>query len=274
MRYFNQSFYFFRENWRESVLPLSVIEVGYSAWDKNRSVERPMGRNFLGIELVTGGDARFVINDKSQIVQAGSVFIKQLKQAHRYETGPSGKLFKRFLSLGGSALPILLKLLELQQINTLQLKNTRWFIDIHKRLIQLGKSRNPGWESDSSQLAYQLLLKLYEESTLNRIAEPIQLCQKLFSQQVEKQFNATDYANFSKTSITHLNRLFNQTFGLSLMAYFRKERLRYAASMLSDTEIRIHDISESLGFNLSFNFSTQFKKEFGISPSEFRRKNN
>ncbi len=80
-----------------------------------------------------------------------------------------------------------------------------------------------------------------------------------------------DISYESKYSKTHMSRLFNKVVGLSLTEYINRRRLSLAAIMLKDTDKPIEYISDIYRFGSSKYFSTVFKKEFGISPSKYRK---
>lgn len=58
--------------------------------------------------------------------------------------------------------------------------------------------------------------------------------------------------------------------GISPADFVRNVRLKRAAQMLADSSLSISEISDRVGFGTARNFSTQFKKMFGVLPSEYR----
>ena len=82
-----------------------------------------------------------------------------------------------------------------------------------------------------------------------------------------------DIAHQSNYSKTHMSRMFNKIVGVSLTEYINRRRLTNTALMLKDTDKPIEYISDIYRFGSSKYFSTMFRKEFGISPSMYRRGN-
>lgn len=70
----------------------------------------------------------------------------------------------------------------------------------------------------------------------------------------------------------HLNRLFHKYFGLSISALRMEMRLLKALSLLRDPDAKIIHIAEECGFNHLGLFNTCFKKRFGASPSQWRKR--
>jgi AraC-like DNA-binding protein len=70
------------------------------------------------------------------------------------------------------------------------------------------------------------------------------------------------YENFRK--------MFKRQNGVSPWRYRILRRLDAAYTMLRNPELQISEIASALGYSSQFEFSAQFKKHLGISPSKFR----
>lgn len=75
-------------------------------------------------------------------------------------------------------------------------------------------------------------------------------------------------AGFSKF---HLHRLFKSVTGQALGDYMLSRRLAQSLGLLSGTKLRVDDIAAELGFYDHSAFSRAFSREFGVSPSHYRR---
>lgn len=70
-----------------------------------------------------------------------------------------------------------------------------------------------------------------------------------------------------------LSRLFKQHQGMNFVKYIGLKKLQLSQRLLLESGKRIQDIAEEVGYNDYRYFRSLFKKEFGISPSEYRRQN-
>jgi AraC-like DNA-binding protein len=70
----------------------------------------------------------------------------------------------------------------------------------------------------------------------------------------------------------HLNRLFHQHFGVSVAALRMEMRLLKAMSLLRDADAKVINVAEQCGFNHLGLFNTCFKRRFGTSPGQWRKK--
>ena len=80
--------------------------------------------------------------------------------------------------------------------------------------------------------------------------------------------------DISKTfcfSTRHLNRVFKNTYGLSIKQWVIRERIRTAAQRLLASDDPIKVIADSCGFaNMSY-FTRQFNKAYNTNPSDYRK---
>ena len=74
-------------------------------------------------------------------------------------------------------------------------------------------------------------------------------------------------------SFCHVNRVFAQETGIPLSRYFHDEKIKYAKTLLTDTNYTLEMIAEKVGYSSSFAFSSFFKKSTGIAPSYYAKNN-
>mgnify|MGYP001275669365 CR=1 FL=1 len=70
---------------------------------------------------------------------------------------------------------------------------------------------------------------------------------------------------------SYLSVLFKKEIGLNFSVYLQKFRLHKAMELLKIPELRINEIAYRVGYQNPSYFTEQFKKEFNITPSEFRK---
>jgi len=86
-----------------------------------------------------------------------------------------------------------------------------------------------------------------------------------------RAFNLKDLADIAKTSVPTVLRLFKRESGTTPGRYHIQSRIKQAEQLLRQSMLSIGQIGEQLGFSSGFHFSNSFKKETGISPSDFAR---
>lgn len=76
----------------------------------------------------------------------------------------------------------------------------------------------------------------------------------------------------AKTGVSraHLARRFNTLVGQPPMTYLRQRRMALAAELLREPDTTLAVVADRVGFANAFALSNAFKKEHGVSPSEYR----
>lgn len=83
-----------------------------------------------------------------------------------------------------------------------------------------------------------------------------------------------DIARYCHCSVSYISHTFQKNTNKSISCFINDTRLEQARLLLSSTEMPLHEIAVDCGYNDPNYLSTVFKKYFGISPTEYRRKMN
>ncbi len=103
-------------------------------------------------------------------------------------------------------------------------------------------------------------------SSDGRIQKAIQYIQQNTNQHLTVGAVA-DYVGFSKS---YFSAYFKKTLGFSVSAFILRCKLEEGKELLQYTDKSISTISEFLCFSSQSHFHTAFKKQFGVTPSEYR----
>ena len=90
----------------------------------------------------------------------------------------------------------------------------------------------------------------------------------------DEEYNADLLAHDIAMSRASLYKKLQTMLGITPTDFIRNVRLKRAAQLLADTQLSINEIADRVGFITARNFSTHFKKMFGVTPSEYRDGNN
>lgn len=83
---------------------------------------------------------------------------------------------------------------------------------------------------------------------------------------------AADLADAAKLSVNRFSTRFHDEVGMTPSAYIRYQRMQMAARMLVYTNLDIQHICTNVGILDSNYFTKCFKKEYGMSPSDYRKR--
>jgi AraC-like DNA-binding protein len=74
-------------------------------------------------------------------------------------------------------------------------------------------------------------------------------------------------------SRAQLHRKMKEMTGLPISEFIRNIRLEQAVRLLKEQKINVTQVAYSVGFSNLAHFSTVFRKQFGVSPSEYIERN-
>lgn len=80
-----------------------------------------------------------------------------------------------------------------------------------------------------------------------------------------------ELARMSRMSRSYLCHQFRKYFESSLTEYVIRKRMSAAQRLLYDMNLRPGEIAQMVAYPDIYQFSKQFKKSFGVSPSQYRR---
>lgn len=84
-----------------------------------------------------------------------------------------------------------------------------------------------------------------------------------------------NYSSFISEKLNHeytyLSKLFSQVEGITIEKYITKLKIERVKELISYQEKTLSEIADLLGYSSVAYLSAQFKKETGMSPSEFKK---
>jgi two-component system response regulator YesN len=114
-------------------------------------------------------------------------------------------------------------------------------------------------------VSFEIRSKHYRKE-VNKVIE-------IVKKRIETKITLNQLAHELNMSETHLCRIFKQDTGKSIINYIIDYKLSKAAEMLKNTDLQIKEIASEIGIHDPFYFNRSFKKIYGVSPSQFRKKN-
>ena len=90
------------------------------------------------------------------------------------------------------------------------------------------------------------------------------------SQNYNKKIINDELAALTGLSTVYFRKLFTDIIGVSPIAYVHKLRVEKAKEMLKSDYGTLSDMAQSLGYPSLYDFSRDFKKHTGVSPSRYQ----
>lgn len=87
---------------------------------------------------------------------------------------------------------------------------------------------------------------------------------------IRQDLKVNDIADHFGYNGKYLSHAFKEIVGMTLKQYIIKIKMEEAAFLLTDTNVSIKEVSDLLGYSDSHNFMKLFKRQMGLTPSEYR----
>lgn len=94
---------------------------------------------------------------------------------------------------------------------------------------------------------------------------------KWIEEHLGRVIHLEELAAYSGYSLWHMQKIFKEVTGISLGKYIRQRRLAGAVNLLRNSSQSIFDIALDFGFGSQSHFTYMFRKEYGITPFDFRQ---
>ena len=88
---------------------------------------------------------------------------------------------------------------------------------------------------------------------------------------MEKKVTIKQLSEHFHVSPTHMKNCFRKTYGSSIYAYTRREKMNAASDLLKNTDLTVLEIAGMCGYDNGSKFAKVFKDVTGLSPSSYRR---
>jgi AraC-like DNA-binding protein len=149
------------------------------------------------------------------------------------------------------------------------------------RDIQAGKTRldSVAKVARKSELAFSVLGLLARHAPVNTAgmallqqAERLAPVLAFINSHLAERLSSHDLARAAHLSRSRFFAFFQKHMGLSPMDYVKEVRLAQARNRLLAGDAKLSVVSQEAGFASAFHFSREFKRRFGMSPTDFRKR--
>lgn len=244
----------------------------------------PSVHEYYLVHTVLDGKGTFECNGVSYPCKKGDVFFIFPGILFRYQADSSDPWHYTWVALQGDAVSSHLRKIGVtEERPVLHTTDVSSVHELYRRIrSSFRQSAYPEMESLEASGWMRLLLHHFGLANLDSVPIPERDLPTMIDRQVEhvlrflslqypQQISIQHIASSLGYHRAHLSKAFKAKTGLSPKQYLMKVRLKKAQELLSGN-LTIDQISSSVGFNDALYFSKQFRKEFGISPTDYRNK--
>lgn len=148
--------------------------------------------------------------------------------------------------------------------------------DIFKKLVDSWNKKTPGYEFVTKTFLCQLMIAINQnikkQNQNYSISLKVEKVIEYLHQNISNKVTLQELSDLVHISPFYLSRAFKNSTGYTVIEYFNKIKIDKAKELMIESDKKVKDIAQMIGFGDEFYFSRIFKKIEGISPSEFYSK--
>lgn len=245
--------------------------------------------DFYELVFVIGGSAMHIVDDECFPIKKGDVFVIGTERSHGFSDAVGFKIcnimfgFDEFFGQSSdicssqSFRSLFFGKDGLQSKLTLPPDEFIRICDVLKMLQNEYETDSDGRETllrSYFMMLSVILSRLFasKESGKNRSAENITAAAEFIERNFTEKLTLDSIAEVTHYSARHFVRIFTETYHQTPQEYIVSLRLRRACNLLEEGELSVEETAQQSGFGDGNYFSRVFKKQMGITPSEYRRR--
>ena len=109
------------------------------------------------------------------------------------------------------------------------------------------------------------------EPVAQRYSEQIRAVERYIGQHMDERLDRAVLAAVAGFSVPHFHRVFTAQVGENIASHVRRARMLRAGQKLRIGAVDITEVALAAGYDTHAAFSKAFKRQFGLSPREFRQ---
>ncbi len=253
-------------------LPLTLWSTGTTLRDPNYHIVRRDGAKYYVLECIIRGEGQLTAAGHTIRPRAGDVYLLPKSIPNEYFSSRQDPWEKIWFNISGPLVDALIECYKLEGLVFVQEANLDdMFLDGQKIVRE---SRNNAPVELAAQLTRIFAAianrrqNVFSKNPTNRLA---QMMKAYLDEHWNDSYSLKDLSRICGKSPAQIMRVFHNVWNSTPKEYHTKIRFNAATRYLENTGEQIKAIADWLGFANEFQFSAWFKKNSGISPTQFRK---
>ncbi len=132
-------------------------------------------------------------------------------------------------------------------------------------------TRLDDYEKDFMEWVLELHERINSQFDTSRNKQKIRMAIEYINENYDKDLNMAVVSNHISMNYSLFSYMFKEETGSNFVNYLKNIRMEAAKKLLSETDMRIIEISGQVGYDNEKYFMKTFKTAVGVSPSEYRK---
>lgn len=261
--------------------PLVITAVGYYRVHTSRVIEteRPNGRGDYQLLYIAAGSVHFYFDGVERIVPKGNMVLFRPGETQMYYLYSADKPETYWVHFTGSDVGHLLNYYQMPRNENVFFTGTsadyQW---LFRQMIQELQLQRINYEDLLNMSLRHILLiinrYLYEGSDIGTdMLDEIERATHYFNEHYNQSIVIEDYAKERGMTANWFIQSFRKVTKYTPMQYIVHLRMTNAMNLIDNTNYNMAQIAAAIGYDNSMYFSRIFKKHTGMTPTEYKRRN-
>lgn len=235
------------------------------------TIIRKNGRLDYHLLYICSSKCRAVYDGVEYVLTSGDFIIYYPGQTQMYSFDSENGCDTMWIHFSGTAAAEILEGLKLYP-GVFHCRPDGKIYAVFKELVQEYQVKPYIHKSTENVLLIYLLTIISRNIDNQRKATDIEKVIMAMHNSLDEPYDINKYAKICSLSLSRFSHKFKQVTGKSPLKYFTDIKLTSAKELLRFSDLSVSEIAERVGYDNSLYFSRIFKKAFGISPTEYRGK--
>jgi AraC-like DNA-binding protein len=250
----------------------AILTLGTTDPDRSYHVER-RNANFFSLAFATSGKSRISYEGDEWIMRPGDVSLFPISSSYACESFQDDPIEKIWIRFGGSISSSLYREYHLDQQIVYTDVDIQALLDSFLSLCNHSRNNMRTLSTRGALLIHEIFAML---SPLNQTGkhlrdDVIDSAKNYIDLNSKRPLLISEVASAVGMSVSQLDKLFTSRYGKTPYQYYQDNRIQMACSLLTETSLRIGEISDHLRFPDAHYFSSRFKQRTGLTPRDYRK---
>jgi len=256
-------------------LPLFVETIGYSAWEL--LFHRPDGYPYFHWLHTLDGEGIFEFEGKRIVLTAGKGVLLTPFTPHTYHPVSYDRRWSTtYVTFGGAAASAILDSLDMNVSAIYTETQVSFAHVIGEAILKADRDAEfSGLESSTELYRFLMLLRKFgmrnDQPSLSQYYDKLRPVVQWMESHLAENVGLPEIAEQARLSVSYLNEMFHDAFGMSPYSYLIHLRIREAKRiMIASQGLALKEVAARAGFHDVSHFVATFRKKEGLTPAKYR----
>ncbi|MBO5223778.1 MAG: helix-turn-helix transcriptional regulator [Clostridia bacterium] len=261
---------------------LNLVQIGRVFCNETFFCDNHYHVNWYELTIITDGEGVIYANNQPTPIKKGDIYFSCMFENHKIETSKENPLKYDFFSFHPTDKELAEHLQKFS--NSANNLSSRVFSSekisflVNTAIHELTKDKDDFTLTAINSICLQILIYLIR--VLNKVKPQSPnpndkeiLCFQIMEYITSNIYNIKKIGEISLQfgySYNYLSSLFKKTTGNTVIEFYNRTRLNVSKGLIQETSLSLSKIAKKLNFSTVYSFSNSFKKQFGISPSNYK----